>query len=108
MPIDHNKEALRAASMIKRRGVASKLSRNGVLRDCVAAMLEFSPSGKGLNLDEVSRFLVAAPLAIPPDHERDKLIFNGAVYQLTAPVRGPRPAGIPYYYDLTTVYESAA
>lgn len=108
MPINHTKEAQRAAAMIKRWGIAAKLSRNGTLRDCVAATLDFTPAGKGLNLDEVSRFLVAAPLAVPPDHELDKLVFNGSVYQLTAPVKGPRPGGVPYYYDITVLYESAA
>lgn len=108
MPINHNREAQRAAAGIKRWGAPAKLSRNGVLRDCIAGVLDFNPTSKGLNLDGVARMRVAAPLAIPPDHEHDKLIFKGAVYQIPNPVKGARPGGVPYFYDFDVLYESAA
>lgn len=108
MPINHDREALRASSGIKRWGAAAKLSRAGILRDCIAGILDYNPTSKGLNLDDAARVRVAAPLAIPPDHELDKLIFKGAVYQITSPVKGARPGGVAYFYDLDVLYESIA
>lgn len=97
-----------AAEMIASWGQPAKLRRGVEERDCIAAELEFNPQARGLELAGVRRFLIAAPLDIPPYHEQDLLIANGEVLRLVVPVKGPRPDGVPVYYDLLVEYQSAA
>jgi hypothetical protein len=99
--------AARAASMIERWGGPAQLLRNGTtLRDCTAAVLDFTPHGEGLGLRGTKRALIAAPLAIPPDHEQDELIHNGERYAIVQPVKGPRPAVSVIYYDAELAYRA--
>jgi hypothetical protein len=45
-------------------------------------------------------------LAIPPDHERDLIVFAGSVYRLPTPDSGPRPGGTVLYHDMEGVYDA--
>lgn len=112
MTIADDVMAARAADHIARWGGPAKLLRNGTtLRDCTAAFLDYNPRGEGLGLREAARLLIAAPLAIPPDHEVDEVILTEggrtARYAIVAPVKGPRPGGIAVYFDCDIVYRAA-
>jgi hypothetical protein len=101
-------EASHAAEMIARWGNSAVLRRSGTDRPCVAAELEFNPTQRNLELAGVRRFLLAAPLDPPPNHELDLLVAFGEILRLVAPVKGPRPDGVVVYYDLLVEYQSAA
>lgn len=107
MGIDHDGMARRAGSMIARWGKPAKLLRGGVLRDCVAAVLDYNPRARGLALEGAERALIAAPLAIPPDHEQDKLVHGEKLYQIPTPVKGPRPGDVVVFFDADIIYERA-
>lgn len=107
MAIDHDGMAKRAGAMIARWGKKAKLLRDGVERDCVAAVLDYNPRARQLSLEGAERVLIAAPLDIPPDHEKDKLIHGGRLYQIPTPVKGPRPGDVAIFYDADIVYERA-
>lgn len=110
MAIDFAEMAEHAAAMIRDWGSAAKLVRNGVERDCFAAVLDYNPRARGqaaLQLEGAERALIAAPLAIPPDFEQDKLAHGGKLYQIPTPVKGPRPAGVVVFYDADVIYERA-
>jgi len=101
-----------AHRQIARFGGPAKLRRNGVDRDCTAAVVDFDPKDRNLILDGARRVLVSplhngAPLAIPPNHEQDLLIYKGEVLMLVQPPRGPRPAAISIFYDLAGIYKEA-
>jgi hypothetical protein len=97
--------ALRAGTLISRWGGPAFLLRGSALRDCTAVTLEYKPRGQGLALDDARQVLIAAPLDVPPDHEQDKFIQGDQLYGIVMPVKGPRPAGVPIYYDLTVTFE---
>lgn len=99
--------ALRAAAHIERWGVTAYLLRDDVARECKAAILDHTPRSRGLAMEGAERMLIAAPLDIEPDYEVDRIVFQGSIYQLVAPVKGPRPAGVAIYFDADVVYESA-
>lgn len=96
--------AARAGSMIQRWGGAAQLLRDGELRSCVAATLDYNPRASQLNMQDLERALIAAPLTVAPHHQRDFLIKNGRKYRIVAPVKGPRPGERTIYYDLDIVY----
>lgn len=101
-------ESQHAGECIARWGAPAKLRRSGVDRDCIAAELEFSPGAKNLELAGVRKYLLAAPLDTPPNHELDLLVANGEVMRLVVPVKGPRPDGQPVYYELLVEFQSVA
>lgn len=107
MTIADEAMAGRCAAMIARWGRPAQLLRGTELRDCVAAVLDYTPHAAQMALEGSKQALLAAPLAVEPDHEKDELIFNGKKYAIVAPVKGPRPADIPIYYDLSVIYRSA-
>lgn len=97
--------AARAKVLLARWGRDAHLLRGVELRPCIAAFLEFNPREQGLALEGARRVYVGAPLDVAPDHELDKLVFNGELYSIVAPVKGPRPAGTPILFDLIVLYE---
>jgi hypothetical protein len=106
----------RADNMITRFGGKKnngKLRRNGVDRPCTCVVIEYTPSAVGLVQPGSRRALVSkfdpttgAPLAQPPDHEQDLLVFAGDVLRIVMPDSGPRPNGDPVYHDLEVQYDS--
>jgi len=112
-----NRIQRRADSLIARFGGGlgkGKLRREGIPdRPCSCVIIEYSPNEKGLVLDGSRRALVSrfdpvtkAPLALPPNHELDKLVFAGEVMRIVKPDTGPRPNGEPVYHDLEVTYDS--
>lgn len=107
MSIADDAMAARAADMIARWGGPCQLLRDGVLRDCTAAVLDYTPRGEGLALRGTKRALIAAPMAIEPHHEHDEFIQNGKRYAIVQPVKGPRPSTSVIYYDAELAYRAA-
>jgi len=111
----------RADSLISRFGGKpnnARLRRDGLDRPCTCVIIEYTPREKGLRLEGSKRALVSRfdpttrqPLELPPDHEKDLLVFPvgvagvpAEVHRLVAPDEGPRPNGVPVYHDLPVVY----
>lgn len=98
-----------ADRMIKRWGLASFLVRADVKRPCFAARQEYKPSEVGLFEIGTERFYISAlNLPVPPDHEQDKLLFNGNLYSITQKPTGPRPNGMVMFYDCNVMLIGAA
>jgi hypothetical protein len=103
-----------AHSMISRWGGPALLRRNGVDRPCVVGELDFTPVERQLILSGGRRFLCSALTATGadldpiPHHELDVLVFKGEVMRILMPPKGPRPDGIPIFFDLSVEYDSAA
>lgn len=86
-----------------------KLRRDGADRNCTVAILEYKPHEKGLILEGALRALISTiNLNEPPDHEQDKLVHNGKIYNLVLADVGPRPGGTAIFHDMSVVYDSAA
>jgi hypothetical protein len=107
----------RADSLIARFGGGSGLGtlrRDGIDDRVVSCVLtEYTPHEKELRLEGSRRALVSrfdpdtgAPLALPPNHELDKLVFAGEVLRIVSPDTGIRPNGTPIFHDLEVVYDS--
>lgn len=96
-----------AAFIIERWGGPAYLFRedDGIARECIAAKVDNTPRARGLALEGAARYLIAAPLAIEPDHELDKLVVGSKLYQIVNPVKGPQPNDVSIYFDLDVVYE---
>jgi len=105
--IDWNEMQKAAGDMIRDWGAPAKLLRGASTRECFGAVLDYTPRTQGLALEGSQRMLMVAPLAIPPDHEHDKLIWKGGLYQLPSPVKGPRPGGPTVFYDFEVLFERA-
>lgn len=87
----------------------AKLRRGATDRNCTAAILDYSPREAQLRLDGARRMLISAKgLDIAPDHEQDMLLFTptGELFRIVSPVLGPRPAGVPIFYDCEVMYDS--
>lgn len=101
--------AARAGALIARWGAPGYLLRGTTLRTCVTAVLDHNPRRRGEELEVSERVLLAAPLTIPPEHDRDKLIMgtsgNWKLYQITEPVKGPRPGQVVIYYEVSVAEE---
>lgn len=101
--------AARAGALIARWGAPGYLLRGNALRDCTTAVLDHKPRARGQELEVGDRVLLAAPLDVPPDHERDKLIMgkegDWRLYQIMEPVTGPRPGQIVIYFEVYAVEE---
>lgn len=105
MTIADEAMAARAGAMVERWGGPAHLLRAGVMRTCIAAVLDYNPRANRLNLDGAERCLLdASTITIPPDHELDHLVKDGLEYRIVAPVKGPRPGGVVIYYDLDVLY----
>ena len=86
--------------MIRRWGGPAFLERDGVRRPCVAARQEYKPQEVALfEIGSERMYVSAKNLAVPPDPQLDKLIFNGKRYSITQEPKGPRPNGMVMFYD---------
>jgi len=91
--------------LLRREGIAD--------RKVTCAVIDYKPNEQGLREVGARRAMVSALdpvtggiLAVPPDHNKDKLIFAGEVLRIVNPDRGPRPSGVPVYHDLEVLYDS--
>lgn len=114
MAFDYDHSRRTTDRLIRRFGRRAALRRNDTDRPVSAGVVEWKPHEKGLVLEGSQRAVVSALdpttkeiLAVPPDHEQDKLIFNGKIYRLVAPDRGPRPDGNAVFHDLEVIYDSS-
>ena len=113
-PFDYGRSQRKADDMIRRRGGTGKLRREGSAdRGCSCVVIEYTPRERGLVNDGARRALVSAldpatraPLATPPDHMLDRVVFAGEVLRIVAPDRGPRPSGVVVFHDLEVRYDS--
>lgn len=107
---DHARAQRVAGNQIERFGSPGKLRSiaDGSERDCKVAILEYGPRESQLRLEGYERALIAAPLAVPPNHETDLLVANGNVYRIVLPIRGPRPGGHAIYYEAQVLYDARA
>jgi hypothetical protein len=92
---------------IKKFGGAGYLRRDGDDRPCWVGIVDYKPRDAELRTVGARRALVAAKdLAVPPDREQDLIVFAGEVWRIVTPVSGPRPNGVPLFYDCEVVYDS--
>lgn len=105
MTIADESMAERCLSLINSWGSTAYLLRENVARECTAAILGNTPRSRGLAEEDAKQMLIAAPLEIEPDPEIDALWFEGNLYQFVGPIKGPKPGGIPIYFDCDVVYE---
>lgn len=84
----------RAAAHIKRWGGPGFLIRDGVKRSCFIGKAEYSWKERDLVEEGQERFVVAAPIAIPPEYKLDDVQFAGKLYTILKPVIGERPNGV--------------
>ena len=111
---DYARTQKKADNLIRRFGGPGLLRRVGSDdRGCTCVVIEYTPREAGLVNDGSRRALVSAldpttraPLAEPPDHELDLLIFAGEVLRIVAPDTGPRPSGTVVFHDLEVRYDS--
>lgn len=89
----------------------ARLERDGVLRRCVAARLEYEVKERGLFAENSSRILISTiGLVLPePDFELDAVIFAGDRYKILLPINGFRqgPSSV-LFYDCNVVFHSKA
>ena len=102
-----HRQIIRFGSSSRVPGAVGKLRRGAVERTCYVAVLDYTPREQSLRLEYSRRALISViGLAIPPDHELDKLVVGGEVFRLTKPPEGPRPGGVPIFHDCEVQYES--
>lgn len=83
-------------------------------RDCWVGVIDYKPTEAGLREEGARRALISAlvntttVLNPVPDHNEDKLVWNGEVHRITKPIVGPRPAGVAIFYDAEIVFEREA
>jgi hypothetical protein len=95
--------------MIQRWGGIGYLVRDGVQRAATMAEMEYTPRERGLFLDMSTRIRISAiGLAVAPDHEQDKIIYAGQLYNIVRPVEGPRITGQFVFYDCPAIMTGAA
>lgn len=89
-----------AHRMIQRWGGIGYLVRAGVQRAATMARIEYNAQERGLFLDKSSRIRVSViGLAIPPDHEQDRILYKGETYNIMMPPTGPRVTEEFIFYD---------
>jgi hypothetical protein len=87
--------------------LTAKLDRNGVLRSCIAARIEYTPKERALVIDGSSRMLISViGLVAPiPVFDLDMIIFAGERYKFNVPITGFRQgSGTVLYYDGNVTY----
>jgi len=87
----------------------ARLEREGQLRRCVAARLEYDVKERGLFAENSSRILISTiGLVKPePDFQMDNILFAGDRYKILIPVSGFRqgPTSI-LFYDCNVIFHS--
>lgn len=97
-----------ALRQIKRWGGAGSLVRESVKRACWLCIIDYKPRDENLRTLGAKRALIAAKgLAVGPDRELDMIEFKGQRWRIINPPTGPRPNGIPIFYDCEVVYDSS-
>src|SRR5690606_3129282 len=93
---------------MKRWGAIGALRRDGSSdREAWMAILDFNPRDRDLIEQGYRRCVIAAKgLDVPPDRELDVIVFNGEIWRIQSPVRGPRPNGVPIFYECEVNYDS--
>lgn len=93
---------------IKKFGGAGYLLREGVYRPCWVGIVDYKPYDARLKEVGARRALVAASgLEIPPDRDEDTIVFKGEIWRIVNPPTGPRPNGVPLFYDCEVVLVGA-
>lgn len=102
---------LKADALIRKNGRSdAKLRRGSVNRRCAAVVVDYKPREQELRSVGAQQALVSCfdpitkAVIIPPDPNLDVLVWNGSIYNIVAPDRGPRPAGDAVWHDLEVVY----
>jgi hypothetical protein len=101
-----------ANDLIRRWGQGSRTQfvRGGIGRNVNGAMADWKPAERALIVDGAVRFYVAAFGLAPndyPDMNLDMLYYQApnegafVTYRIVAPILGPRPNGVPVFFDLT-------
>lgn len=86
----------------------------GAQRACIVGIVDYKPYERGLVEEGAVRALISyfdpngVALDPPPHHQTDKLLCAGSWYNFVAPIAGPRPGGVPVFYDCQVVYDSTA
>lgn len=97
-----------ALRQIKRWGGSGFLVRDGVKRACWVCVIDYKPRDQDLRAIGAKQMLIAAKgLAVEPDRELDVVEFKGKTWRIVAPIKGPRPAGVPIFFDCEVVYDSS-
>lgn len=112
MPYDWAARRATATSMITKYGCRAILRRSDGDRDCIACEVSASPrshQGELRNAPERIYLVVAEGLAVPPDAEKDHLVWLDPETEeevenmrLIAPIGKLAPAGIVLYWELQT------
>lgn len=94
MPIGRSLGAMQASAtrLITKWGGPASLIREGVKRDCIAAIGSYSPRERALVHEDAVRILIKAPLILPPDHKLDEIEFpknSGKLYRIRV-----KPSGL--------------
>lgn len=110
MPYDWTSRRTTATRMISKYGCRAILRRSTGDRNCIACMVEATPrphQGELRNATERIVLVVADGLTVPPDAEKDHLIWLDPVtgvelenLRLIAPIGKLAPAGIVVYWEL--------
>lgn len=102
----------RAAKLIAKFGMPAKLSRNGVLRDCVVVETGFDPKedkGKLENPTDRVFIVQAKDLTIPPNKEAGDVLITYKYpdyteeddrLRLRTPAARLSPANLPIYWEI--------
>lgn len=109
--MDHARAQLVVLGQILKFGTSAVLRRGATDRPCIAGELIDKARSNDRRAAGSRTFLVAAVLVggtaiVAPDHEQDKLVFNGEVFTIPAPVKKLAPAGVAHYYELEVLFQS--
>lgn len=108
--MDHARAQLVCLGQILKFGTSAVLRRGAVDRPCIAGELFDNSRNNDRRAAGSRKFLVAAVLVggtaiVAPDHEQDKLVFNGEVFTLPSPVKHLAPAGVALHYELEVLFQ---
>lgn len=95
-----------AHKMIARWGGVGQIVRDGTPRNATMARMEYTPRERAsLTIEAETRLRVSAVgVTIPPDHERDLIIFKGRTYKMLMPPSGPSSDGETFaFWDVPVV-----
>lgn len=102
---------IKADTLIRKNGrTDAKLRRGTTDRRCAAVVTDYKPREQELRSVGAQNALVSCldpitkAVIVPPDPNEDVLVWNGNIYRIVAPDRGPRPAGDAVWHDLEVVY----
>jgi hypothetical protein len=102
---------IKADGLIRKNGRTDAFLRRGTTnRHVSAVVLDYKPREQELRSVGAQQALVSCldpitkAVIVPPDPNDDVLVWNGSIYRIVAPDRGPRPAGDAVWHDLEVVY----